>query len=137
MRKHLAATAVSIVATLLLGIGIAVAIESGPKEGPTTGSEAVQSSSVADESTETDEQETTESADSESEDVAKSKDANDETDSQDETDSTDTTESDAAGEHPENHGKYVSQAAHECPKGPEHGACVSAVAHSEQGKKQK
>ena len=30
--------------------------------------------------------------------------------------------------HPDNHGAAVSQAAHECPAGPEHGACVREVA---------
>lgn len=33
-----------------------------------------------------------------------------------------------------NHGEAVRQAAHECPKGPGHGACVSAVAKSDAGK---
>jgi hypothetical protein len=36
--------------------------------------------------------------------------------------------------HPDNHGAAVSEAAHTCPTGPEHGACVSAVAQSDAGK---
>jgi hypothetical protein len=34
----------------------------------------------------------------------------------------------------ENHGAAVSQAAHECPPGPEHGPCVREVAQSDVGK---
>lgn len=38
-------------------------------------------------------------------------------------------------EHPENHGKYVSEAAREtCPAGPGHGQCVREVAQSDAGK---
>jgi hypothetical protein len=37
----------------------------------------------------------------------------------------------------ENHGAAVSQAAHDCPPGPEHGPCVRDVAHSDAGKKAK
>ena len=47
---------------------------------------------------------------------------------------------DADGEaraHPENHGKYVSQAAHDSPPGPGHGKAVSEVARSDAGKKSK
>jgi len=39
----------------------------------------------------------------------------------------------AAGPHPENHGKHVSEAAATCPPGSEHGPCVSAVARSNVG----
>jgi hypothetical protein len=38
-----------------------------------------------------------------------------------------------AGVHPDNHGADVSTAAHECPEGPEHGPCVSAVARDHDG----
>jgi hypothetical protein len=40
-----------------------------------------------------------------------------------------------AAVHPDNHGLAVSTAAHECPEGPEHGPCVSAVArdHDDDG----
>ena len=34
----------------------------------------------------------------------------------------------------DNHGAAVSQAAHDCPPGPEHGPCVRDVAHSDAGK---
>lgn len=37
-------------------------------------------------------------------------------------------------ERPANHGAAVSEAARTCPPGPEHGACVSAVARSDAGK---
>ena len=36
--------------------------------------------------------------------------------------------------HPDNHGATVSEAAHTCPTGPAHGACVSEVARSDAGK---
>jgi len=36
-----------------------------------------------------------------------------------------------------NHGAAVSQAAHECPPGPEHGPCVRKVARSDAGKRPK
>jgi hypothetical protein len=39
-----------------------------------------------------------------------------------------------AGERPDNHGAAVSEAAHTCPPGPEHGACVREVARSDAGK---
>jgi hypothetical protein len=47
----------------------------------------------------------------------------------------DVVEVDAAAVHPDNHGLAVSTAAHECPEGPEHGPCVSAVArdHDDDG----
>jgi hypothetical protein len=55
------------------------------------------------------------------------------------TDGTEATEDDtedpAVAEHPENHGKYVSEAAREtCEPGPGHGECVRAVAQSDVGK---
>jgi hypothetical protein len=40
----------------------------------------------------------------------------------------------AAGEHPENHGRYVAEAAHTCAEGPGHGECVRAVAQSDAGR---
>lgn len=43
----------------------------------------------------------------------------------------DTSADDAAVD---NHGAAVSQAAHDCPPGPEHGPCVREVAHSDIGK---
>jgi hypothetical protein len=51
-------------------------------------------------------------------------------------DGTDDLEADDAppAEHPENHGKHVSEAAHTCPPGPGHGACVREVAQSDVGK---
>ena len=56
-----------------------------------------------------------------------------------EDDATDGTEDEVLDEsvvdEPKNHGAAVSQAAHECPKGPEHGACVREVAQSDVGKK--
>ena len=115
MRKHLLAAAASIILSLVLGVGIAVAVDGGPKhasQAPAASSdESTGSESVESDETESD---ATESEGTESE-------------------SADNT----AGEHPENHGKYVSEAAQSCPPGPEHGACVSAVAHSDQGKKGK
>ena len=41
---------------------------------------------------------------------------------------------DSAAVHPDNHGAAVSEAAHTCPPGPEHGACVREVAQSDAGK---
>jgi hypothetical protein len=119
MRKQLTATLVAVIATLVLGIGIAVAVEGGSNHASQV--PAASSDSAATDAGESDE--------------AKS----DDTES-DHTESADT-ESDApdgsASDHPDNHGKYVSEAAQSCPPGPGHGACVSAVAHSDQGKKTK
>ena len=54
----------------------------------------------------------------------------------DETETTDTTETTETTEDFRNHGEAVSKAAREdCPPGPGHGACVSAVAKSDAGKK--
>ena len=120
MKRHVLATLASIFVTLLLGIGIAVAVEGGGGSTPSASDSASSSHSSSDD-------ESSESDDTESEDASTASDAA----------SAQDTTTEGAGEHPENHGKYVSQAAHDCPTGSDHGPCVSAVAKSDAGKPQK
>jgi hypothetical protein len=112
--KKPVALAILIVAFLFTG-GVALAYTaSDPK--PSTGSETTKAHSDETDESESDD---TESDDTESE--------------APDTDAPDGESS--SGEHADNHGAAVSQAAHDCPPGPGHGACVSAVAHSDAGKK--
>ena len=123
MKRHVLATLASIFATLLLGIGIAVAVEGdGGSTPPASDSVSSSHSSADDESSESDDTET---------------EAADESTASDTDSAAHDSTTHTAGEHPENHGKYVSQAAHDCPTGSEHGPCVSAVAKSDVGKPQK
>ena len=122
MRRHLVATAASIILTLLLGIGIAVAVEGGPKDDPAS-TESTESSGASASASDTESSGAVESTESES--------------TESEADDADAAKAAGTQEHPENHGKYVSQAARDCPPGPEHGPCVSAVARSDAGKKPK
>lgn len=113
--KKPVAIAVLVVAFLFTG-GVALAYTASDPT-PSTGSETTKSHS---------------------DDADDSESASDEIETDDESEAP---ESDAPGdesassEHPDNHGGAVSQAAHDCPPGPEHGPCVSAVAHSDAGKK--
>jgi cytoskeletal protein RodZ len=129
MKRQAVATVTTIIVTLLLGLGIAAALEvdGGTTPATTTSNESSASTASESSSESSSDAESTSSADTHSSDD----------DASTQSDSTDATESDEAGEHPDNHGKYVSQAAHACPPGPGHGACVSAVAHSDAGKKNK
>jgi hypothetical protein len=111
MKRQLAAGLLATVVTLLLAVGIAVAVEGGKSDVPPPKADAALNHDS--DSSESSESESTES-------------------------SSESSASDAsAGEHPENHGLFVSEAAHNCPEGPEHGPCVAAVAKSDQGKKPK
>jgi hypothetical protein len=49
-------------------------------------------------------------------------------------DETEVPDEPASGDEPANHGAAVSEVAHTCPPGPEHGPCVREVARSDAGK---
>ena len=118
MRKQLVASLGAVIITVLLGAGIAVAVEAGPQQSPSDSSSSIESSSTSDSS---------------SSDAPK---ANDDNESESDDSESDNSESDnsTSSEHPDNHGKAVSEAAHSCAKGKGHGKCVAAVAKSDAGK---
>ncbi len=121
MRKHVVA-AVLTSGVLSVG-GVAFAFDTA---GPTTTAESSDSSTVVSDGSTVSEAPEAPDTESSDESEATNDERTDNTLSDDESSDDDSSEE---GTHPDNHGAAVSEAAHSCPPGPEHGKCVSAVAH--------
>ena len=137
MRKPLAVLAITIAGLFSGGAALALTggsashdrspatTDSSPSndstESESTESESTESESSEPESSEPESSEPSESTESESSESESSESESSESESE--------SSGPATHEHPDNHGADVSKAAHECPTGPGHGQCVSAVAH--------
>jgi hypothetical protein len=122
VKKHVVGLLVAAL-VLAFGGGLALALDDPPD--PTV----VEDEIVENEADETEGEET------EGEETEGEESEDDESDDE-ESDAADTkVDAEAEGEHPENHGRYVSEAAREtCAEAENHGECVREVARSDAGK---
>lgn len=137
MRKQLVATIAAVVATLLLAIGIAAAVEGGGAPSTPPGQSVASEAKAANQSDRSEDQDGSTASEDEATETESSETDQSSSDVETESESDGSDESGSPAGQPENHGKYVSEAAKSCPAGEGHGACVSAVAKSDQGKKGK
>jgi hypothetical protein len=141
--KKLVLPVLALAAVIVAFVGVSAALERDDSSTPTE-STTIPEADCTGSSTSTDG-----SADATSDDVACEDTSTDDT-TTDDTTTDDTTTDDTlpeddgpedegdadapeSGGRPENHGAAVSEAAHTCPPGPEHGPCVSEVARNKAG----
>jgi hypothetical protein len=134
MKKSLAVLAITIAGLFCGGAALALTGDSASHDqspattDSSTSNDSTESTHSESESTESESSESTESESSESTESESSESTESQSTESSESQSTESSEP-ATHEHPANHGADVSKAAHECPEGPGHRQCVSAVAH--------